>query len=32
LRLAEDERWPSGCRKRPRCADDGEAQSLIEGN
>src|SRR3979411_2205829 len=20
LRLAEDERWPSGCRKRPRCA------------
>ena len=22
LRLAEDERWPDGCRKRPRCADD----------
>src|SRR5579863_1415046 len=30
LRLAEDERWPDGCRKRPRCADDGEAVSLIE--
>src|SRR5260370_36952992 len=31
LRLAEDERWPGGCRKRPRCADDdGEALSLIE--
>jgi hypothetical protein len=22
LRLAADERWPGGCRKRPRCADD----------
>src|SRR5260221_444168 len=31
LRLAEDERWPGGCRKRPRCADDdGEALSRIE--
>src|ERR1035437_6933237 len=31
LRLAEDERWPGGCRERPRCAaDDGEALSLIE--
>src|SRR4030088_20602 len=31
LRLAEDERWPGGGRKRPRCADhDGEALRLIE--
>src|SRR3977135_2058604 len=31
LRRAEDERWPGGCRKRPRCADDdGEALSRIE--
>src|ERR1039458_3199194 len=31
VRLAEDERWPGGCRERPRCAaDDGEALSLIE--
>src|SRR4030081_2493340 len=30
LRLAVDERWPGGGRKRPRCADDGEALSLFE--
>src|SRR5467141_856886 len=32
LRLAEDERWPGGCRKRPRCANDGgEALTLLRG-
>jgi len=31
MRLAENERWPGGCRERPRCAaDDGEAVRLIE--
>src|SRR6202034_3513264 len=29
-RLAEDERWPGGGRKSPRCANDGEALRLIE--
>src|SRR5260370_23917570 len=33
LRLAEDERWPGGFRRRPRCADqDGEALALLRGN
>jgi hypothetical protein len=32
LRLAEDERWPGGCRERPRCADDdGEALAGLRG-
>src|ERR1700736_5529320 len=32
FRLAEDERWPGGCRKRPRCADhDGEALTGLRG-
>src|SRR5450755_638868 len=32
LRLAEDERWPGGCRKRPRCAEyDGEALTGLRG-
>src|SRR5258707_15152248 len=32
LRLAEDERWPGGFRKRPRCADhDGEALTGLRG-
>src|SRR6202165_5141365 len=32
LRRAEDERWPGGCRERPRCADhDGEALAGLRG-
>src|SRR5882757_7376243 len=32
LRLAEDERWPGGCRERPRCADGGGAAlALLRG-
>src|ERR1700681_3699192 len=28
LRLAKDERWPGGCRKRPRCAGDSSFWAL----